>query len=187
MNNTKEDAVSPVIGVMLMLAVTIIIAACVSAFAGGASTQFEETPQTSLLVYCDGSGDAFSIIFEHHSGASIQSEKLKIITWIKAEDNTIIKHEQSGISPRSSSVTPALRIPYVYDAQKGILPELEFGEAMWKPGFIAGTGNKAATAEFLGVSEEDLDELIASDTPVEVTIVYLPNGNTLLKKEFILG
>ncbi|WP_062398058.1 type IV pilin N-terminal domain-containing protein [Methanogenium cariaci] len=99
MNNTKEDAVSPVIGVMLMLAVTIIIAACVSAFAGGASTQFEETPQTSLLVYCDGSGDAFSIIFEHHSGASIQSEKLKIITWIKAEDNTMIKHEQSGISP----------------------------------------------------------------------------------------
>lgn len=31
----KEDAVSPVVGVMLMLVVTIIIAAVVSGFAGG--------------------------------------------------------------------------------------------------------------------------------------------------------
>jgi len=33
--NRKDDAVSPVVGVMLMLVVTIIIAAVVSAFAGG--------------------------------------------------------------------------------------------------------------------------------------------------------
>ena len=31
----KDDAVSPVVGVMLMLVVTIIIAAVVAAFAGG--------------------------------------------------------------------------------------------------------------------------------------------------------
>ena len=35
MEMTKEDAVSPVVGVMLMLVVTIIIAAVVSGFAGG--------------------------------------------------------------------------------------------------------------------------------------------------------
>ena len=37
----KEDAVSPVIGVMLMLVVTIVIAAVVAAFAGGLATETE--------------------------------------------------------------------------------------------------------------------------------------------------
>lgn len=32
---TKEEAISPVIGIMLMLVVTVIIAAVVSGFAGG--------------------------------------------------------------------------------------------------------------------------------------------------------
>ena len=40
----KDDAVSPVIGVMLMLVVTIIIAAAVAAFAGGITGTTEETP-----------------------------------------------------------------------------------------------------------------------------------------------
>ena len=35
MKQYKENAVSPVVGVMLMLVVTIIIAAVVSGFAGG--------------------------------------------------------------------------------------------------------------------------------------------------------
>ena len=40
----NEDAVSPVIGVMLMLVVTIVIAAVVAAFAGGIATDTEPTP-----------------------------------------------------------------------------------------------------------------------------------------------
>jgi FlaG/FlaF family flagellin (archaellin) len=42
-----EDAVSPVVGVMLMLAVTVMIAAVVSAFAGGFSDTGEKVPQAS--------------------------------------------------------------------------------------------------------------------------------------------
>ncbi|OPX69503.1 MAG: hypothetical protein A4E37_00353 [Methanoregulaceae archaeon PtaB.Bin056] len=44
----RESAVSPVVGVMLMLVVTIIIAAVVSAFAGGLSSDQSKTPQVSL-------------------------------------------------------------------------------------------------------------------------------------------
>ena len=44
----NEHAVSPVVGVMLMLVVTIIIAAVVSAFAGGLATGKEKAPQASL-------------------------------------------------------------------------------------------------------------------------------------------
>jgi archaeal type IV pilus assembly protein PilA len=47
-NNTS--AVSPVVGVMLMLVVTIIIAAVVSAFAGGLGGSQVKTPQASLVA-----------------------------------------------------------------------------------------------------------------------------------------
>ena len=46
----KEDAVSPVIGVMLMLVVTIIIAAVVTAFSSGLVTDIEKAPNAVLDV-----------------------------------------------------------------------------------------------------------------------------------------
>ncbi len=48
MAHKNDSAVSPVVGVMLMLVVTIIIAAVVSAFAGGMGGSQSKTPQVSL-------------------------------------------------------------------------------------------------------------------------------------------
>jgi len=48
----NDTAVSPVVGVMLMLVVTIIIAAVVSAFAGGMGSEQHKTPQVSLNAEC---------------------------------------------------------------------------------------------------------------------------------------
>ncbi len=45
--NSNADGVSPVVGVMLMLVVTIIIAAVVSAFSGGL-TSTQKTPQATI-------------------------------------------------------------------------------------------------------------------------------------------
>lgn len=50
MRKKKDDAVSPVIGVMLMLVVTIIIAAVVAVFASGVGTDAEPAPATVLNV-----------------------------------------------------------------------------------------------------------------------------------------
>jgi FlaG/FlaF family flagellin (archaellin) len=44
----QESAVSPVVGVMLMLVVTIIIAAVVSGFAGGLASGTSKAPQATL-------------------------------------------------------------------------------------------------------------------------------------------
>ena len=46
----SEDAVSPVIGVMLMLVVTIVIAAVVAVFASGVGADAEPAPATILTV-----------------------------------------------------------------------------------------------------------------------------------------
>lgn len=66
----SSDAVSPVVGVMLMLVVTIIIAAVVSAFAGGLADSSEKTPQLTFtgtysqengMTITHGSGDAVAL------------------------------------------------------------------------------------------------------------------------------
>ncbi|WP_052418776.1 type IV pilin N-terminal domain-containing protein [Methanolacinia paynteri] len=181
-----EDAVSAVIGVMLMLAVTIIIASTVAAFAGGASTTFEDTPAASLAVYCDGSVDdgTFNIIFDHLGGDKISTDDLKIITWIDDGSGDPIKSDHT-LSSECSSLYPYLRLPYVYDSQVSGSNNSEFGEALWKPGTVAGTRDADATEEFLNIPEDKtLDDYEGS--PVEVTIVYLPSGNTILKTEFLL-
>ena len=49
----SDDAVSPVVGVMLMLVVTIIIAALVSSFAGGLGASTEATPTVAFTVDYD--------------------------------------------------------------------------------------------------------------------------------------
>ena len=64
----KEDAVSPVIGVMLMLVVTIVIAAVVAAFAGGLGSDVEMAPTAALDI------DVFSngkVNIESLSGESL--------------------------------------------------------------------------------------------------------------------
>ena len=48
MMNNNDSAVSPVVGVMLMLVVTIIIAAVVSGFAGGFAEGQTKTPQATI-------------------------------------------------------------------------------------------------------------------------------------------
>jgi len=69
----RDSAVSPVVGVMLMLVVTIIIAAVVSAFAGGLAGNTHKTPQTTIVaaatlppagnetVFANNGGDAFDL------------------------------------------------------------------------------------------------------------------------------
>ena len=54
----KDDAVSPVVGVMLMLVVTIIIAAVVAAFASGVATQTDKVPSAMLDASVDADWDA---------------------------------------------------------------------------------------------------------------------------------
>lgn len=46
----NDDAVSPVVGVMLMLVITIVIAAIVSVFAGGVIADVEAPSQTTFTV-----------------------------------------------------------------------------------------------------------------------------------------
>ncbi|WP_083523497.1 type IV pilin N-terminal domain-containing protein [Methanofollis ethanolicus] len=89
----RESAVSPVIGVMLMLVVTIIVAALVSSFSGGLSDSAEPAPTTAFDISIRA-GDAVGngaktnapgpapecVVLTMVSGDTLNSADLKIIT-----------------------------------------------------------------------------------------------------------
>ena len=71
----KEDAVSPVIGVMLMLVVTIVIAAVVAAFAGGLGSDFEMAPTAALDIDVTADG---KVKIESLSGEALVTKDISI-------------------------------------------------------------------------------------------------------------
>jgi len=83
MRKNWEEAVSPVVGVMLMLVVTIIVAAVVSGFAGGLVNGQSKSPTLTMDVKISNTGSyigsGFSAIVLSAS-EPINSEDLKIVT-----------------------------------------------------------------------------------------------------------
>ena len=74
---TEERAVSPVIGVILMVAITVILAAVIGAFVLGLGGETQETPQASLnFALSDGNNSAVNI--EHRSGNTFNLGDVRI-------------------------------------------------------------------------------------------------------------
>lgn len=92
--NRSEEAVSPVVGVMLMLVVTIIIAAVVSSFASGVITSTEKAPSAVLDVKIYSAANvggtmsktyAPDFTIDHLSGDALNTADLKLVfTWKNA-------------------------------------------------------------------------------------------------------
>jgi archaeal type IV pilus assembly protein PilA len=78
-----SDAVSPVVGVMLMLAVTVMIAAVVSTYAGGYSDGAEKTPQSTIRV--TPNVDQHRIYFEHNGGDTFLLSSVNVV--LRSGDN----------------------------------------------------------------------------------------------------
>ena len=57
----RDDAVSPVIGVMIMLTVTIVLAAVLMAFSGGLADTNLAAPSADLSAEFAGSGSDISL------------------------------------------------------------------------------------------------------------------------------
>ena len=81
MSNTvlSDHGVSPVVGVMLMLVVTIIIAAVVSAFAGGLSQSTGKAPQLSIGAEAHNGS---YILIDFKGGDPINSGAITVRTFI---------------------------------------------------------------------------------------------------------
>lgn len=104
MRNRIEDpdtAVSPVVGVMLMLAITVMIAAIVSAAAGGLSGTEKKAPSAILdvAIYASKDYGGYSIpsmTIKHFSGNVLPTKDLQIILYYRTPSGMTVKGNLSG-------------------------------------------------------------------------------------------
>lgn len=85
----RHEAVSPVVGVMLMLAVTIMIAAVVSTFAGSFSDTSEKVPQCSFKVRVNLLENR--TYFDHVGGDPVSLNTIQVVLLSGEKKTTLTK------------------------------------------------------------------------------------------------
>jgi FlaG/FlaF family flagellin (archaellin) len=207
--NHSEEAVSPVVGVMLMLVVTIIIAAVVSAFAGGLTGSQSKTPQASFQITTGwaenstystestGSMTAYTFSIKDLGGDPIQTKDTNLITYLTLSNGTVVRNVETpattpvcmyGNYPDGSMCVVG---PYLYDQQKYGYPCTNgpnpgpawFGNATWMPGDSAITDYTMFTANMLGVSNDDLLNAASNHTQLEVILLHVPTGRNIMDQK----
>ena len=145
----SDKAVSPIVGVMLMLVVTVILAAVVNSFAGGLAGTQMKAPSASLSVhikkeYSDMAGKVvYYAIFEHLSGDPLPTKDLQIITYYTHPNGTVFKHITDKNSPLTDLGWGKFRAPFLNDMRGGYAyanPDAWFGNFTLMPGDIMETG-----------------------------------------------
>ncbi len=203
MQNRKsnEHAVSPVVGVMLMLVVTIIIAAVVSAFAGGLGGSQQKAPQASIDVQIKYNADNTMggtdtvMTFKDLSSDPIPTKDLAIVTYYTDKNGTVYKNKQTSLNDgvRLSGWNAKLtRVPFLNDMRYGYYgnnPDVDFGNYTWNSGDIMSTGNTAGTAALLAINSTSQPYTILDTAGfgpgsiVNVKILHVPSGQYIFDKE----
>ena len=132
---TDDDAVSPVIGVILMVAITVILAAVIATFVLGLGDQVSNTaPQASFSFDWDGeSGGTANLTVRHSGGDSIQANNLYIRgdvgsngggstgdTWGDYNSNGVSGTTQVSAGNRATiDVGPTAEIDIVWESTSG--------------------------------------------------------------------
>ncbi|WP_067050381.1 type IV pilin N-terminal domain-containing protein [Methanofollis ethanolicus] len=123
-----DDAVSPVVGVMLMLVVTIIIAAIVSSFAGGLGSSSDTAPTATLAIMMFAGPNEKNVTIEHLGGDPLATKDLKIVSsytvpemWGTSElkkSGCLIKHTIDGsLAPTKDNALDTLSADYPFTPQ----------------------------------------------------------------------
>ena len=170
----SDDAVSPVIGVMLMLVVTVVIAAAVTIFATGVVGETEPAPVAVLDVEIfnsvfaldgashgaeDTHGPDFWIT--HVSGEAVDTKDIELrLSWTHDgcshystySASEFKKTHENGVSGRSQPMYVKTIVKDSYRKDFGTSKPLDyfFGDVILTPGM-----KLTATADFLSLSEEN--------------------------------
>ncbi len=108
--NIRDNAVSPVVGVMLMIVVVVIIAAVVSLFATGmlSDTKTSPTAQIGYVGIMDGNLGAASkigLVFENRGGDDIRLDQIRFALKSTDEEVTISYGDLPSVSIINAGAT----------------------------------------------------------------------------------
>ncbi len=154
----NEDAVSPVIGVMLMIVVTVVIAAIVSSFAGGMGDTQKAAPAAAIQCsIVKESADNTVITLKHVSGDSLKTADLRFyVSYIDSTGAPFQKRTQgvlvAGFTNAQGNPVSA-KVPYLTDVKTGDVGDdaTNYGNFIWNPGQIITTGNAAGFKAITGL------------------------------------
>jgi len=156
-----EDAVSPVVGVMLMLVVTIIIAAVVSGFAGGLASTTEKAPTISMDVEIANGGTwSSSHFYALVTGVEegIPTGDLKLVTKWSA------KNETGTLVSGGATVVPGETNTHLYYT---LWPGMGMDYTWWDSNAPQGHGPGVDPAAVVDYAYEpaNMDEVVGSAAP----------------------
>jgi archaeal type IV pilus assembly protein PilA len=191
LNMTKnESAVSPVIGVMLMIVVTIIIAAIVSAFAGDMSGGQSTAPVASIscsIVKNDANNATLTMT--HLSGDPINTANTRIIVSYKDANGNPMQSRTTGwldtTLKNSNGESVSVTVPYLADPRVGSLdkPEslanISYGNYVWNTGQVITTGNAVGFQNILGTAPSKVN---IGDT-FNIKLVDTTSQKTIYEKD----
>ena len=146
----KDDAVSPVIGVMLMLSITIIIAAVLMAFAGGMADTKPATPSVDLSAEFVKNGSDIVLRLSHNGGDALNPKDIRVTAYVTTET-------ASGEQLIIKDLIPA-------------------DDTAWNAGESI-TLDAEKTKSLLGLT--DVTEAAEKSTPVEIGIYHTPSTNVI--------
>jgi len=128
MKPQNEQAVSPVIGVMLMLIVVIIIAAIVSGYAGSLVSANNKAPEADI----QGTYSASSGILQmyHAGGDELATQKVFVILRLKDEEAGGYLGSMSRTNTNKSNICNAAGLCWI-DPTTGLIPTTM---NVWTPG-----------------------------------------------------
>ena len=155
----KDDAVSPVIGVMLMLSITIILAAVLMAFAGGMADTKPATPSVDLsAAFVKNGSDEIVLCVSHNGGDALNPDDIKVTAYVRNA---------------AASGTPLIIKDFIGD------------DTAWNAGETL-VIDKDKTAELLGLAVEAVNTAAKNATPVEIGIYHIPSSNVIYHADILL-
>jgi archaeal type IV pilus assembly protein PilA len=178
----QEDAVSPVVGVMLMLVVTIIIAAVVSGFAGGlvgGSNTKTPTLAMDVKISTTGASQGFSATV---TGVSqpILTKDIRIVTsWSKLTSSGYYQTGGNTTMAGSKIMAPWGFGPGVSGPQNLQNEFTNMNATFGNYTLVAGTGlATSSTNDITSVLGPGWQNLSSGDK-VTVNIVHIPTGRVI--------
>lgn len=162
----NEEAVSPVIGVILMVAITVILAAVIAAFVFGMGTP-QKTPQANLQITKATTAGVSYIAIEHKGGDPLALKDIKIII-TQASNTTTFDPASTTAIDAALSVTQFMNIS---------------GMNVTGTNAIGVGANKDSTTDTGATSTKTTGAGLLANKNVKVTFIYNPSGQKLAEIE----
>ena len=152
----KDDAVSPVIGVMLMLSITIIIAAVLMAFAGGMADTKPATPSVDLSAEFVKNGSDIVLRLSHNGGDTLNPKDIRVTAYAASASSS---------------------------GEQLIIKDIIGDDNAWNAGeSILLTADK--TKSLLGI--DNVENAASLSPPVEIGIYHIPSSNVIFQNTILM-